>query len=746
MKPTALVLVLCAILCAGLPAAAGAVERISVEKPLVSSDQGTLAATIDGVLDQAAAVIARLYPGTFAIAPRGGADATPEYALSTVASQDKDVLSIVIALTRAADGTKTPTLAWSAPATPDLPLWMARAVFLLWSSFHGYLADQAGEPPAFVDDLPGSVLSPTMPPMGITVTSGGNLAVAMILNCLELDHTYRQIGEPAKSLADKGVLYYAGGVAATPGGSLILKPTMGRDIYRLQPNATEAQRVPTGLELSLIYYWTALPDGSALLVDATNRKAYKAAAGKRRQELPLFPNPSSWPTAYAAGPDGTIWVYDPMIRGIRVFTSEGTPLDIILPLTDPSTVVAATSMAVGPDGSFVLLSSSALSRFRPDGRLAWSLSSLQGSEQSALPASAPMAVDWSRGLIYLCDLSSRRITKIIDRAWCREKGITNQFEEKVIGLRGSNVETAKLYESVGSTYMAKAYWQKVQDTDPGNPDADARLLAIEVGELTAAAQDMDARARATLSTIGVETARPFSIQAIQKYELLLSKAPGDEKSRTAMNDLRRLFSDTAQEPQKKPPLSITEFHLANLFPSLMHWYGLHSPGSVTVTNTLPVAVEKVRASFRIPGFMDLPFETRTETRLAPGQSATFDFFPVFSQKVLELQEDMAVPAEVTVTWSAAGVEQTAARSGSATIYRNTALTWDDTRKAAAFVTSMDTAVRGFSLPVAAMSRTRGNQAVNGAFRAAVAIFDALKVGGVGYVSDPVAPFETKSET
>jgi hypothetical protein len=352
---------------------------------------------------------------------------------------------------------------------------MARAVFLLWSSFHGYLADQAGEPPAFEHDLPGSVLSPTMPPMGITVTSGGNLAVAMILNCLELDHTYRQIGEPAKSLADKGVLYYAGGVAATPGGSLILKPTMGRDIYRLQPNATEAQRVPTGLELSLIYYWTALPDGSALLVDATNRKAYKAAAGKRRQELPLFPNPSSWPTAYAAGPDGTIWVYDPMIRGIRVFTSEGTPLDIILPLTDPSTVVAATSMAVGPDGSFVLLSSSALSRFRPDGRLAWSLSSLQGSEQSALPASAPMAVDWSRGLIYLCDLSSRRITKIIDRAWCREKGITNQFEEKVIGLRGSNVETAKLYESVGSTYMAKAYWQKVQDTDPGNPDADARL-------------------------------------------------------------------------------------------------------------------------------------------------------------------------------------------------------------------------------------------------------------------------------
>ena len=475
-------------------------------------------------------------------------------------------------------------------------------------------------------------------------------------------------------------------------------------------------------------------------------KRTRQPPGKRRQELPLFPNPSSWPSAYAAGPDGTIWVYDPQLRGIRVFTSEGMPLDIVLPLTDPSSVVAPTSMSVGPDGSFVLLSSSAISRYRPDGRLAWSLSSLQGSEQSALPASAPIAVDWSRGLIYLCDLASRRITKIIDRAWCREKGITNDFEEKVISLRGSNVETAKLYDSVGSAYMAKAYWQKVEDSDPGNPEADARLLAIEVSELSTAAREMDARARATLSTIGIETARPLSIQAIQKYELLLSKAPDDEKSRTAMNDLRRLFSDTAQEPQKKPPLSITEFHLVNLFPSLMHWYGLHAPASVTVTNTLPVAVEKVRASFRIPGFMDLPFETRTEPRLAPGQSLTFDFFPVFSQKVLELQEDMAVPAEVAVTWSADGVEQTAARSGSATFYRNTALTWDDTRKISSYITPNESTVSGFAARSLSSASTGTGAAGKTTLRfsrtmmQAIRICDTLGAYGITYVQNPDAPF------
>ena len=344
-----------------LPAVVNAAERMSFQKPLVSSDQAALLAAVPDLLDQAAAVMARLYPGSLQIvpstspagtqagAPGGAPGDSPEYTVSTIASQEKDTLSLVIALTRTSDGSKTPNMVWSAPVTPDLPLWIARALYLLWSSFHGYLADQAGEPPVFVDDLPGSVLSPTMPPMGVAVTSGGNIAVALIMSALEMDHAYKVVGEPAKSLADKGVQLYAGGVAATPGGSLILKPSMGRDIYRVQPGSADAQRVPTGLELSLIYNWMALPDGSALLIDSANRKAYKAAPGKKRQELALFPNSSAWPTAYAAGPDGTIWVYDPALRGIRIFTSEGTPVDIVLPLTDPTSVVAPTSMAVGPD-------------------------------------------------------------------------------------------------------------------------------------------------------------------------------------------------------------------------------------------------------------------------------------------------------------------------------------------------------------------------------------------------------------
>jgi hypothetical protein len=746
-------LVLCFCLCfclalsAALPGTAGAVDRITIEKPLVSSDQPALAGTVSDLLDQAAAVIARLYSGTMIIAPAGTEKS--DYSLSAIASQDKAVLSLVITLTRASDGQKTPAMAWSAPATPDLPLWIARAAFLLWSSLHGYLADQAGEAPVVVDDLPGSTINAMMPPMGVAVTPRGTLAVALITGAVELDHAWRQVSEPGKSLADKGVQFFAGGVASTPGGSLIFKPTMGRDLYRVQPGAADAQRIPTGLEVATIYYWMALSDGSALLVDANAHKGYSVAPGRRRQEIPLFPNPASWPTAYAAGPDGTIWVYDPMLRGVRVFSSEGTPVDIALPLIDPATLSAPTAMAVAPDGGFILESSASLSRFLPDGRLAWTLSSLAGADQSALPASATIAVDWSRGLIYLCDIAGRRIVKILDRAWCRERGITNDLEEKVISLKGrraadeagADEQIARLYESAGSTLMAKAWWQRVQDADPGNPNADARLLAIEVDELRLAAQDLDARARATLSGIGVETARPLSIQAIQKYELLLSKAPQDEKSRQAMESLRQLFSQGAQEPRRQAPLGITELKVANLFPSLMHWYGLHPPGTVTVTNPLASPVQKVRASLFIPGFMDLPVDAAVVETLAPGESRTIALAPLLSQKVLELQEDMAVQAQVTVTWTAAGEEQSAARAAPATIYRNTALTWDDTRKISSYITPNEATVSGFAArALSGASASLPRPRLSRSFLQAVRIIDALGAYGITYVQNLDAPF------
>ncbi|MFI5367841.1 MAG: hypothetical protein ACHQ1F_02385, partial [Spirochaetia bacterium] len=439
--------------CAGLALAhpLPAVERVRIEKPLVSPQGADASARVDSLLDRAAATVARLYGDDIQVAAAASGESAA-YSLATVASLDSDIPAILITLTRLADGKKSAPLSWSAPAAPDQPLWLARAIFLLWSSFHDFLIDQAAEQPVLADELSASMLNPTMPPLGIAVEANGNVAVALLMSCVELDPSFRPVGQAGKALDDKGVLYYAGGVSATPGGSLLLKPNGGRDLYRLQPDSPEPQRMPAGLELASIYYWTALADGSALLVDSTNRKAYRVTPGRKRQELALFLNPSSWPTAYAAGPDGSIWVYDPLLKGVRLFTAEGNPADIILPLLDPARSLVPTAMAVGPDGSFVMLSNRQLLKIRKDGRLVWEMDTLPGAEQDSLPQAAQIAVDWSRGLIYLADLTGRRIIKLLDRAYCREKGIHNALEEKVVALRGSSSGETEVSGRIAELY------------------------------------------------------------------------------------------------------------------------------------------------------------------------------------------------------------------------------------------------------------------------------------------------------
>jgi tetratricopeptide (TPR) repeat protein len=729
---------------AAIPVLLRAAERVTVARPLVSPEGGDALARVDDLLDRSSAALNRLYGESIRTA---GPQESADYALATVASLDKDNTTVVITLSRSSDGEKSPPLTWYAPASPEQPLWLARAVYLLWSSFHGFTDGAAVAPPVFVDELPGTLLSPLMPPMGIAAEPNGNVVIALLMSCVELDPTLRPVGAPGSGLEEKGVPYYAGGVSATPGGSLFLKPNGGRDLYRLQPGGAAPQRIPTGLELASLYYWTALADGSALLVDSTNRKAFRVAPGRKRAELALFPNPSSWPTAWAAGADGTIWVYDPLLKGVRIFTAEGTPADILLPLLDPARSLVPTAMAVGPDGSFLVLSAGHLLKFRRDGAMLWEMASMPGSDQEALPTAASIAVDWSRGTIYLADMVGKRIIKLLDRAYCREKGIRNDLEEKIIAARTRNAsdeaaadaEAARLYEAAGSLLMAKAHWQKVDDADPGNPAAAARLLAIDLGELKAAARDLDTRARSTFARVGVESARPLSVQAIQKYELILSKAPGDTEARKAMEDLKALFSSGAGGPSGQPLLTVSDVRVANLFPSLMQWYAAHPAGSVAVKNSLDVPVETVKASLLIPGFMDLPSESPAAAWLAPGESVTLTLSPRFNQKVLDLQEDMAVQAQVAVSWLQGGTVRTVSQAVNATLYRNSALTWDDTRKISSFITPNEQTVAGFAARAIAGGAPPQLPLSRKIFQA-MRICDALGTYGIAYVEDPDSPF------
>jgi len=719
------------------------VDRIRIDPPLVDPQTAEAAQVVGELMEQVAALSNRLNGGRIALLPARDAPQA-DYALAVVASLGKESPSIVISLERKSDGARSAPYPWLGMPTPELPSLLARAVLLLWGSMNGLTGGTSSEPPVLVDELPTGLVSSTAYPYGIAAKRNGNILAALLGTCLEFDSSFRVVDEPGKSLAGSGTPYYAMGVSVNRSGTVLLKPMQGRDLYRILADGAP-QKVSIGLELSILPF-AALPDGSALVVDPQARKAYRFT-GKQKKEIPLFASPYDSIYSFGVGPDGTIWIYDFVLKAFRIHTPEGRLAGYQLPLLDPSRSIAPQSMSIAEDGSFVVLANGLLAKFSRDGSPVWELTTIAGAEQEALPASGSVAVDWERGLIYVADVTGRRIVKLLDRAYCRQKGIRNEGEETLVALRERRAsdgpaalsEAARLYARAGATLMARAYWEKVRDADPENTEAKASLLAIEVADLAREAADLDRKTRETLRTIGVESARLLYGQAMQKYELIVSKDARNDAARRAMEDLKALFGEKGGGAERKAPLAISDAQIANLFPSLMQWYAAHPVGTVTVKNTLTQQVEKVRATVLIPRLMDFPSETRTLPALAAGASASFDLSLAFNSSILEQEEDMAVQAKIDVTCVADGVEQTVSRVVTATIYRNTALTWDDTAKIASFVTPNEETVSGFAHRVLGAADEEKRFGLSGKLFRAIRLCDALGAYGVAYVEDQVTP-------
>jgi tetratricopeptide (TPR) repeat protein len=73
------------------------------------------------------------------------------------------------------------------------------------------------------------------------------------------------------------------------------------------------------------------------------------------------------------------------------------------------------------------------------------------------------------------------------------------------------------------------------------------------------------------------------------------------------------------------------------------------------------------------------------------------------------------------------------------------MTWDDDRKAAAFVTPKEPAVLVFSNNINAVLKGRTNRAIDKNLQTAMALHDALRIYGISYVSNPLTPYAVTSQ-
>ncbi|RKX83507.1 MAG: hypothetical protein DRP57_07790 [Spirochaetes bacterium] len=761
-------------------------DTVFINKPLVVPAGKDNTELIDSILKQAERIASDLYSEYFKITDfKKGKAERSNYTLSVTVniSGRQSIMSLQMkpGVRRAEDESlgsgsggnssgKAQSFTIFGYPSEDTASYMANVILYLGSSFHRYLASDLKNHPQYVDEIPTDAFKnsviPEMPmmlmPIDIAVTGEGNLLAAFSSICVEFNGRFGIVGEPGRTLFESGNYTFASGVSATPGGTVFLKPSLGRDIYKIAGGSEKPQKLRVGFDLYGPF--TALQDGSVVAVNVQKKSALIVTGSKsafssapRRKVVDLFTGPYSNITAVAGGPEGNIWVYDVVERRIRIHSPEGTLLDSIIPLCDPEQGQNPVSMSIYDDGRFVLYySSGKMACYNRLGIPLWRLSEIpdlfSGSNEP-LPMIGHTAVNSKNGVIYVSDQMGKRIIKLLDVQYLKDYGKSTDFEEKIVRLNKRIVENkdvkaleekASMYKDAGAYEMSGYLWEEVLDMEPDNGKARINLANLKVQMLMANAGKLKDKAIAVILKLGPESARLTYSRAVQMYEQVLAGDPGNIKARAEMNELKNRFQKENKEGEKTYPLKFKELKFAGLFPSLMRYYLDHPAGSVIIENRGDKSIKNIRVSSFIKKYMDFPLASQVIEELKPGRSAKADLYILFNQSVLNLEEDISAQVNVKASYTVGKDEFSMSNSKAVTLYRRTALQWNNSGKLASFITPHEDTVERFShssLNTFSFAKRKipGGYVLPDKFIRAVQISCALGSYGITYVEDPDSP-------
>jgi hypothetical protein len=188
------------------------------------------------------------------------------------------------------------------------------------------------------------------------------------------------------------------------------------------------------------------------------------------------------------------------------------------------------------------------------------------------------------------------------------------------------------------------------------------------------------------------------------------------------------------------PLQIRDIAFEDIFPVFFKYYDDHPVGRATLLNSSDGQITDIAVHLFVKQYMDNPKICKAPTVLGPGEESEIELHALFTNRVLDITEGTKVSAQITLEFSVGDEKYKDSHIETIRLYDRNATTWDDDRKAAAFVTAKDPAVLTFSKNIAGLIKEKGSKSVNQNLRMAIALHEALDIYGMSYVIDPTTPY------
>lgn len=202
----------------------------------------------------------------------------------------------------------------------------------------------------------------------------------------------------------------------------------------------------------------------------------------------------------------------------------------------------------------------------------------------------------------------------------------------------------------------------------------------------------------------------------------------------------RFGQDPDAPVQSVRAVRISEIPMPPVFAAMQSYYVTEPLATFTVTNSESSPISDVEISFNQPGFMDSPTSLGRVDVLEPGETIEVPLVAGYNGAVFATNGITPLTGEVSVTYSWRGRPVTQRQSVTYDLHDRNALTWDDDRKVAAFITPADSAIANYASFVRAAWRDDARDYLPDNLESALLSYHALDAIGLVYQPDPRSPF------
>jgi tetratricopeptide (TPR) repeat protein len=185
---------------------------------------------------------------------------------------------------------------------------------------------------------------------------------------------------------------------------------------------------------------------------------------------------------------------------------------------------------------------------------------------------------------------------------------------------------------------------------------------------------------------------------------------------------------------------------SSVFPAMQSWYTKNPFATIRISNTESFPLRDVDVSFFQKGYMDSPTLCARIPELGIGESRDIGIIASFNAEVFQNEGATPLSGEIVVTYSGRGRAGEQRASVSYDLHDKSAIIWDDDRKAAAFVTPADSALRNYVSYVRQINKETLQPGYSETVQLACQLFYALGEIGILYQVDPTLPFASAKGT